>query len=592
MADAKPKWNSSQGPSHEWRQNDKRMSQSDLTVSITETTPLFPDELLEIIFYHFSATTIGRAHAVCQKWNQILTMLTSKTDIWFRKCTEEIPKYTLLQMCNHPLRPGYQSGVEWKDLYVRWRLFRGNRVLVAELEPVQDIAKASGIYGQGCTTSYFTDDVVYSYIQGHILAYDMHSEACMIREHSTLTTSATAIQALGISLPFNVEGKTRFEANVEKAVAILLMREHVEILVGLETKETVILSNMVMQPMCTWYDTFLIQEEVPDGPVVKAFKVGYDEETKQLSVHHIQTCRLRSLETVYAMQLTENKAFIVEDSTLSMWDIDEGEYCEICTNKDVVRGYDKAIGVMSWVGSMIAFTFSIGPSDIFLYYLNEECRKLNCVGCVDPQETAEALVLLYDGSIMMINNNQCSLLLYKRRDHNEESENRTAHPAKKAHSLREDRMQNVEPDGEWTAHKCRQATYEPVTDEANSYKRNMSKLLGIDESDTLWTKFDTGVDNYETEDSESSDSEQAEYKNDQGSSSSTHKEYVVEWWEDNVRTEDISFVHEPILSLSHKGLEGHWLFVLTDSLVAMDNTCTLTNKIRDRMLVYKWNYMQ
>ena len=64
--------------------------------------------------------------------------------MWFRRCKEEISKYTLMQMCNHPLEHQYRTGIEWKDVYVlRWCIFRGKRLFDGvELEPKKDIAKA------------------------------------------------------------------------------------------------------------------------------------------------------------------------------------------------------------------------------------------------------------------------------------------------------------------------------------------------------------------------------------------------------------------------------------------------------------------
>ncbi|XP_011678543.2 uncharacterized protein LOC100890452 isoform X1 [Strongylocentrotus purpuratus] len=577
-----------------------------------EAVPRFPDEILEKIFCRFSGTTIGRGHAVCRKWNEILISLTSSSDMWFRRCKEEISKYTLMQMCNHPLEHQYRTGIEWKDVYVRWCIFRGKKLFDGvELEPKKDIAKADRSFMFFLDTGgkymlCLTDDVVYNYFQGYIWAYDMHSEASMRVKHSTVTDSAVAINILGITFSIDLEGKTSFEANVEKAVLVLLMREHLDILIGFERKFTLELSYMELPAMgSTWYDTFLVQVDTPGYLEVQAFQVQLDDGgTKRPSVDLIRACRPKCSDFLNALQVTGNKALMLKGTNLMMWDIAVGEeYRSLSLTTEIDEVNQK--GLMSWVGSTVAVADSKGPSLIVLYHLDEECERLQNVTWVDLQEPVLAFILLYDDSIMMSNNYQCKLLLFNGGDKKEESRSRKDNlecsPVKQAHGHRVDIKHDGENGEDSLVQMNRHAACKPV-DEANSYKRTMSDLLGIDEGDALWKNFDAEASGSEVCQpvdtcSDSSDSDQTEHGGDQECSCSSREEYVVERWKEGSKDHVLShlarasFLQKPVLPIPFQGYERvKWDFFFTDSLVVMDTGWT--DEFQDRVLVYKWNYME
>lgn len=221
---------------------------------------------------------------------------------------------------------------------------------------------------------------------------------------------------------------------------------------------------------------------------------------------------------------------------------------------------------------------------------------------MDLQEPVLAFILLYDGSIVMSNNRQCNLLLFNGGDTKEESRSRKDNlecsPEKQAHGHRVDVKHDGENGEDSLVQMNRNAACKPV-DEANSYKRTMSDLMGIDEGDALWKNFDAEANGSEAcrPVDTCSDSDQTEHESDQECSCSSREEYVVERWKEGSKDLALShlarasFLQKPVLSVPFQGYERvKWDFSFPDSLVVMDTGWTA--EFQDRLFIYKWNYME
>uniref|UniRef100_T1J8P4 F-box domain-containing protein n=1 Tax=Strigamia maritima TaxID=126957 RepID=T1J8P4_STRMM len=111
----------------------------------------FPPEVIEKILLNLDGVTLAQSRRVCSLWNQLVTNLIQRKNVWRTCCLREIPSDVLIELLGNRSYP--DECQQWPRIYRQWRQMKKvcsqnpeqNTFSVSEESPVTCI-KITGSY--------------------------------------------------------------------------------------------------------------------------------------------------------------------------------------------------------------------------------------------------------------------------------------------------------------------------------------------------------------------------------------------------------------------------------------------------------------